>query len=754
MAAGIGVLVLAVPLGAATATAPATPVRGGPDTRVLGLEVAAVAGLGHQAWPLSTGVPLPRGVVPDPSVLALRGPRGALPLQVRPLSRWSDGSLRWALVDWQDELSGTSVRRYELERGRRVDTPGALRVTDQADQVVVDTGVLRFTVPKHRFAVLEQVRLKDRLVVSGPVRSFFRVGGVRLDGLPPRSVAVTDSGPVRVRIEVRGRYAARVEYVIRIDAFAGQPFVRLLLSFEQHAAEPYTAVEQIGLEVPMQLGDGTAYTAGVVDGGSLSAPVGPEGRALVQLDNQEFTATGVRRAGKLAGWADLHDTAHGVAVVSRFFWQEYPQSLHLGRAGLTANLWAPEAGPAKVGMGAAKTHELVLYFHRAEAPSPERLAALAQSVPVRLDPAAVVASGAMRNSVTPVADAAAFLRNLSAGYERYLHHVANETWDDSGSVRCSSEGGGRTRRGFYGMLNWGDWNFPGLRDATKGCEAWGNLEYDLPQVLALAYAATGERVYHDGMVAAARHFMDVDRIQFHPTRPGWVGMNHPKNPLHFSFELGGVDLGHTWVEGLLSYYALTGDERGLEAARGIADALVRRIDGIVWSGNPRQWGWPQIALVAAYEATRNDVYRRAAQAYARRGMAAHPPDQITHWKIGILAEGLAYTYSVTDDPAIRDWLVRYAAAVKSRGADVERRLVPAVAYVGRITGQREYTDVGRAVLTTLQFGTWGKPFTIAGRVGFSLLANATPAPAAAVPTAPGVDHSTPGTLRNTQGPSQ
>ena len=35
--------------------------------------------------------------------------------------------------------------------------------------------------------------------------------------------------------------------------------------------------------------------------------------------------------------------------------------------------------------------------------------------------------------------------------------------------------------------------------------------------------------------------------------------------------------------------------------------------------------------------------------------------------MGILADGLAYTHSVTRDPAIRDWLVRYAAAVRARG---------------------------------------------------------------------------------------
>jgi hypothetical protein len=128
-------------------------------------------------------------------------------------------------------------------------------------------------------------------------------------------------------------------------------------------------------------------------------------------------------------------------------------------------------------------------------------------------------------------------------------------------------------------------------------------------------------------------------------------------------------------------------------------------------------------------------------------MAAHPPDQTTHWKLGILAEGLAYTHSVTDDAAIRDWLVRYAAAVKARGANLDRRFVPAVAYVGRITGQSQYAEMGRAALTTLQFGNWGKPFTIAGRIGFSLLATAAHAAAAAVPTQPTTPPSTPSALR-------
>lgn len=272
------------------------------------------------------------------------------------------------------------------------------------------------------------------------------------------------------------------------------------------------------------------------------------------------------------------------------------------------------------------------------------------------------------------------------------------------------------------MWNWGDWNFPGYHDTIKGCDAWGNLEYDTTQVFALAFAATGDLAYGESMVAAARHFMDVDTIHFSAQHPQWTGMNHPKNPLHFSFELGGTDLGHTWTEGLLTYYLLTGDERGLEAARGIADHLVARIRRGQVQGNPRQWGWPQIALVAMYEATGEEQYRRASLDYARGGMRAHDPDVIRDWKLGILAESLAYTDSVTADPQIRAWLTRYAAAVVAYSRVADPRFIPAIAYVGTVTSNEDYKEVARKAVQRLTFGQWSKPFTIAGRVGFSTLA--------------------------------
>ncbi|HVM95775.1 MAG TPA: beta-L-arabinofuranosidase domain-containing protein, partial [Candidatus Acidoferrales bacterium] len=495
---------------------------------------------------------------------------------------------------------------------------------------------------------------------------------------------------------------------------------------ENHAAAPYTPVQQISIDVPIELNGQVSYRAGR-EGGAPLADVVPESSLdLFQEDNQVFHQGMGRDTGHLAGWFDLHDATRGVALVARYFWQEYPQSVRLRRHGLTYNLWAPQANtPAKVGMGAAKTHEMVLYFYGETPPPVPLLEGLRTPLIGHADADWIVRSGAMRNSIMPSEATKGFLSDLGGAYDRYRQGADREEWDDSGQVRCAGEGtpspNERRREGFYGMFNWGDWNYPGYHDDTKGCDAWGNLEYDMTQVLALAYAATGEARYLNAMTAAARHFGDVDRIYFNRLRPNWVGMNHPKNPLHFSFELGGVDLGHTWNEGLLSYYAFTGDERALDAARGIADFLVERGRRPMLKGNPRQFGWPQIALVAMYEMTGDDRYRSAARGYAVRAMKVHRPEKGKDWKLGILAEALAYTHSISGDRAIADWLTRYAASVAAYPVQPDLRFLPALAYVGRATAKPQLCEAASSVVPNLKFGTWGKPWTIAGRVGFSIL---------------------------------
>jgi len=690
------------------------------------LTVQESLGLARESWPLTAGVPFPAGSVRDVSQLVVTDERDlSLPTQSRILGRWPDGSVRWALLDWRADLHPRQTALYRVAEGVPEPPARRLKVLEWADRIDVDTGPLRFSVPKHRFAWLQRVRLGGRPLLPGSIASQLEIDGRRIDGLAPDSVVVTESGPLRARIEIRGHYAVAFDYVVRIDAYANEPFVRVLHTFEQRSDDAYTRLGRLTVTIPLALHGQPWYRAGREGAPQSTGRLSPNGFTLVQEDNETLRVAGRRQSGHAAGWVDVGDQRHGVAVVAPFFWQQYPQGFEARPTSLRYDLLAAVGAPAEIGTGVAKTHEVVLYFHGRTPPPQIRLAAVREPEQAWVDPEWTVASGALRGSLAPSAETRPFLSALSTAYERYRTAAASEPWDDHADGQCA-ESSARLRHGFFGMLNWGDWNYPGYHDRTRGCDAWGNLEYDMTQLLALAYAATGERVYYDGMVAAARHFTDVDHIYYEHDHPDWVGMNHPGKPRHFAFEYGGVDLGHTWTEGLLSCYYLTGDERSLDAARGIADYLVRHAQASGSRRSPRQWGAPQSALLAVYEATGDAVYRQAAAAYARQGMHRYAPRKIRDWRMGVLAEGLAYTHALTRDASIERWLKRYAAAVQRRRDDADPRLLPAWAYVERLGGGGAARRAAPAAIARLPFdqASSGEMFTIAGRAGFALLSAA------------------------------
>ncbi len=686
----------------------------------LPLTVREPDGIERRAWPLTAGVPFAAGALRAADGVVVRDEQGtALPTQTRVLARWPDGSVRWLLVDTQIDLRPDQERRLRVEPGRAPAPRAAVRVSATEDGLAVDTGALRFSVPRTRFAIADGMHAvaapETRL---GAITALLVAGERRGVAQPPERVQVLEEGPLRARIELRGTYGNGFDYVVRLDAHAGQPFVRILHTFINRHPRAFISVPQISLEVPLGALRAGSYRLALEGERARRGPLPDGGLRAVQRDNRHAVILGDEADARLAGWIELGATpAFGLAA--RWFWQEYPQGIEVTRSAVRYDLWSPAADPAQAGAGAAKTHELAVWLAAPGALPPGAGAALRRPLVGVVDPAALAATGALPQAIGGSETAARFGRKAADAAHRYLNRNAQERWNDCGRVHCTELGLEVERLGAYGMWNWGDWNFRGYEDRVKGTDSWGNLEYDTTEVLALSFAASGDPALHEAMVAAARHYMDVDTIHDYPARPEWVGMNHPKNPLHFSFQLGGPDLGHTWAQGLVDYYYLTGDERGLAAARGIADYLATRVQGFV-RGNPRQWGWPQIALLAVYEATGDARYREAALRYAQRGMQAHPPAKSEHWKLGILADALAHTHAATGDAAVRAWLEAYAAAVMAQPARSDARIYPAIAYVARLTGNTAMRDAALDRAQRLDLGSWGKPFSINGRIGFRI----------------------------------
>jgi len=681
------------------------------------LDVVETAGVDRRAFPAAGSVPFARGRVRDPGAVHLTGPDGApARAQGTVLERWRDGSVRWLLLDFLADVPAGRRVVYTLRDGPPPDAAGAPHVAVADGGRTLDTGAVRVRLGGDGALVRVETGDASVPVALAPVT----IDG-RSDATSARSaVTIETRGPVRTEALVTGRVAPGLEYEARVAAFAGRRFVRIRLTVTDVADEPFLPLRSLALEA----GGPFVRAAFGLDGRSERFPSLDRAHELVQPDADAFRLDGAAAGRRADGWARAVGDHAITTVVAPDFWREYPKALAIEQARVRLDLFAGRDAPVQFGTGAAKTHEVWIAVEPPDGATPPRELAAALGAPlVALPPAEwIVASGALPQALAPSARGASdFLGRVADAFQRYRRDADKARWDDGPPVACEARTSEHPRTGFYGVFNWGDWNFPGYRDHTDGCDAWGNLEYDLPQVLGLAWAATGSRVFYDGMLAAARHYRDVDVIHHAPGHPDWVGLNHPHTNMHFTFGTpANVDLGHTWTEGLLTAYRLTGETRFLAAARGIADALASRVRN---ANNPRKFGWPMIALVAVWDATGEQRYADAAHVFATQAMPTYRPSPASaDWKMGILADGLATVDAATRDPEIRRWLVAYADTLAGDpGRWPDARYALPLGYLAVATGNAEYERVAVGTSRTMSVPAWGKPLAIAGRTGFRLL---------------------------------
>lgn len=280
------------------------------------LTVRDNAGVPRRAWPVTTGVPLPPGTVTDVRQLRLVDERGReVPAQFGVLNRHAarDGSLRWVLVDFQVDLAARASAVVRLTNDRpAAPVPGGIRVTEERDDIVVDTGALRAVVGRRHPAVLRQVTVAGRVVLDDKGRAGpgLRTGEVNLmerhrgaswnnagwnrittldrqfvaeadyAGRPDMDVAVETAGPLRTVLVVRGGYRPvnpgrgtvdePLRYTTRLTFYRMQAFVKVEHDIENSSrAQPQWMhlFREATLDFPLRLDGPVSYVAGGFDDG-------------------------------------------------------------------------------------------------------------------------------------------------------------------------------------------------------------------------------------------------------------------------------------------------------------------------------------------------------------------------------------------------------------------------------------------------------------------------------------------------------
>ena len=658
-----------------------TPAAGRTVSERLSLTVRNPVDAERHSAPVRSGVPFPQGVLGSSRTMCLFDPSGnEVALQTRTLGRWPDGTVKWALVDFQADVGALSEAEYTLEYGGAVsrgtcETP--LRVSENGDEIVVETGRLRIRWDRSEFGPFSEItrggeRYIDgsEIVVTGTDGREYRSANAKAE-----SLEIEESGPVHCIVRAEGSHVSDeggklLRSVFRVHAYAGAGYVRVDHTFENDISETaFTDIESMYLRIE-------------------TAEGADESSEVVQTHDNRSVVNGRVGEARLRGYGRVGDVEVEVAD----FWQQYPKSLRTSAEGIEIGL-CPSIGESDYRVDEEEEYKLYFYlrdgmYRFREGMSKTHTMYVGEGVGDGVSPLSAQASVEWNCESGAFGEITPGTNGRFSEYEEKAVQVFGEYLEDRDSGRD------------YGMLNYGDY-FAGNR-------TWGNTEYDTGFVAFLQWARSGDLKYFEEACRASIHHRDVDTCHV-SSDPGRIGGVYRHSIGHvgeyYSYEdraapavtlddegfkkrsqSGGVPWGtftvsHTWIDGFLLHYFLTGDRRSFKTAVEVADRYGGEHTRNYDFTNCRNNGWHLILTMEMYRATGDPFYLNAAHIIVERTLdrqtkegawkrmlafghctCEHPPRHMGNagFMVGILLVGLKFHHQATGDPRVADSIIRGA----------------------------------------------------------------------------------------------
>lgn len=703
------------------------------------------------AWPVTWGFPFPRSALWDLQQCRLVTMDGQpMPAQRRVQVRWDDGSIRWALFDFQADLPASGRLDLALEWGPQVrdEPPAGLVAKACAEGIRIDAGLLRLAIDKadYAFPARVEVRQGQRFVPAlgyGEVPTAIALidGTGKAYGAEVEDVSLEESGPLRAVVKVGLRHRAGDgaylwRSVLRLSAYYGKPFLRVQHTFENDNLESlFTSVRSLTLNASVASG-----WLGQVQTGEERAALSGGLVSLFQPFDDSFSLSqggATLRAGEHApNWLASSGQQGTLAVAMRDFWQNYPKAWQVNEQGISIGICPDVSGVAypsggieevrsfyylqggqyRLKRGMARTHDMLFAFATNSAEALGDIRQFSEPPFVRVSPGLFEQTGVL----SPLSGRG------DKGTERY------DRWTDEALAVFEAD---RTQSRAYGMLNFGDWY--GERRYN-----WGDMEYDTPYGFILEYLRGGSSRYFTLGYQAAWHLADVDTCHYHPDPNmagrqylhslGHVGDYYQNDYLPGAIAGEAISWTHTWVEGLFLYALLTGERRLWEAANRTVEILSRAELNYFDFTNCRDAGWPLRHLIGAYQTTGRKFYLNGASIIVERvlerqrstggwerlmvpGHCHHiPPRHMGNagFMVGVLLAALKRYHEETREQAVGDsivaashYLVRsmwatdqsafhYTSCPQSRIAlELNTQILEGIAYGWRLSRDEELRQV-------------------------------------------------------------
>lgn len=574
--------------------------------------------------PVCMGVPLARGQVFDLSNLVVTGPAGELvDTQCRPMEHWSDGSVRWVLVDFRADRSQDELSHYHLELqapavGSKTAGP-RIQVEARESGFQVDTGVSVFTI-SHGKQPLFAAEVAGRDILDAETSGlFFTDAYGQRSHVRASEVSIVECGPLRVSL-------------LAVGSVVGQPGLSVQLLFHFFAGLAATRVSVTlgnGKRARHKNGKWVLGDRGSILFRQLSIDFGLSGRegqseSLLSLDrgtSLERFETGfdllqessggvhwnsvnhVNRLGQVPmvhpgyrlsapGGPDRHGSrATPVACISRgdtkvslgpdLFWQNFPKGLRAADDVLSFALFPWSNDLHELQGGERKTHTFVAAFGDDTVSTPPLDWARNPLVPV-LPPEwyAVTAAVPLLAVRAPQVES-----------EQAFDRIVQGAIDGAESFTKKAE-----RVDEYGWRHFGDLVADHEMQGSAGCgvrTSHYNNQYDAIAGFAYQFMRASDLRWWRLMDNLARHVVDIDVYHTSADKAAFNGglfwhtshytdaatSTHRSYPLLPGVGGGGPSNEHCYSHGLLLHYFMTGAPASRAAVLGLAHWIINCDDG-------------------------------------------------------------------------------------------------------------------------------------------------------------------------------
>jgi len=733
------------------------------------------AGVPRRAEIVAQGLPLPYGCLRDTAALRVTDKGKAVPCQMRPIAHWPDGSVKVALVCFPVSVPANAAASYDVEVGQDVletAAPTQVTVSVGSDAITIRTGALTATVSTTRGTLVEQVSRGPHTVK--PVDEVWDLAieddSGRILRTAQASVSettVVDRGPLRALVVRKGAFTdadgTLIDFQLQLEATAGSDALNLdsIIINREDGAEVYLKRWSMDLQHN-----------------------GPEqGRVWLDADRSQHANAGAvlyQHTEKVLTWtgeegpvsreqlrAPGYTRLPGVAVGMRWFWQRFPQAIRFSDDGVRFD-FIPQAldeadlptrwrdrmaemtdrytvggvgypqSPGKIGLfrlarGEALSQQTRFVFDGREtsAPVDQAFAPLVAKLRAVPDPPYTADTRAF----------GVFHPRDPLRYPRYEASV--DRLHDSYIAK-------REGRREYGFENFGDDTFEWGYGPSY--TYWSGSEYDHHHGFAIQYLRARDTRWWELAEQQARMFRDVVVIHHAPEGSGLVGGPRHHNatsvwmPSHedqcwvADHTCSGPSAGHSWAEGLIDYWYLTGDPWTEEVVHQMADWYcgIAENNRFGAGGQERGPGWALIAISALAAALNEQPIIQAGWTVADwilnwqdpiRGVVSVPISEQPSYEggstfmHGIVGRGLGRWYDYTADPRLRDAAIGIAEWIttepmgepgrfwykqspnNSRSYGATSQCLTALSYAYQLTGDSWFEHVAMALLSQTSAGS-------------------------------------------------